>query len=106
MGGLNAPEWRCIINNVEWPGTNIEKMALLTAVSHNCGCDKPMGYTIKQAGCHDLLMPNHDRWCHLVFQRRRAGTLLVQELGPQRRIKPLPLYDSRIIKMIYLLGAQ
>jgi hypothetical protein len=87
-----------------WPGTDDERMALIKACNRQCGCEKPMGYTTIQRGCHDLLTPDYKVWSHLVFGRRRAGTLLVQELGPQHRAIPLPPYTLHLVGLIHALG--
>lgn len=83
---------------IEFPGTDLEQFALLNAVKSNCGCTIDRGITLEQAGCHELLRPDTEKWTRLIFGRRIAERLLAEEFTDGREGSG----DSPIVPYPYL----
>lgn len=82
---------------IEFPGDAQEQFALLNAVKHNCGCIlSDEGYTLEQSGCHQLLIPNIERWKGLIFARRIAETLLAEEFTDGREGEDSPIIPYQL----------
>ncbi|GAC1329437.1 MAG: hypothetical protein NVSMB2_28470 [Chloroflexota bacterium] len=62
-----------------WYGTNDEALALLQALNAHCECRVETGRTVAPCGGHHMLARDQRAVDGLLFMRRMAARLLVEE---------------------------
>jgi hypothetical protein len=66
---------------VEWHGTQAEYAALLDLVARHCSCNRGGGPLIDPCSLHRMIVEDQRAMDGLVFLRRLAGRLRVEEFG-------------------------
>lgn len=77
----------CMSEPIVFPGNEEERISLLTALEHNCVCQRDvMGAVTQICGPHEMLRSDQRALNGLVCERRRQLDLIKQEHMPEEHI--------------------
>jgi hypothetical protein len=71
-------------HRIRWNGTSDEALALLHTLRRNCQCRVARGRTVAACAPHTMLAHDQRAVDGLLFMRRMAARLLIEEFGAGR----------------------